>query len=261
MHVKSEELLYVLLWTAETLSRPTWRNLAGSFEGWAYRNGLLRQLQRLEKRHWLESHPGRSGDRMHRLTEAGRLQALGGRDPDARWRRHWDGRWRLVIFDVPETRRRTRNRLRHYLQCRGFGYLQNSVWITPDPVHEERALLAHGPVDVESLILLEAHPCAGESDTEIVTGAWDFADINSRYAKHQEILSRRPVGRVGTKVAAKVFHRWLREEREAWKGVMERDPLLPESLWPPGYAGREAWRRRWKVMTEAGKQLRDFIPP
>jgi len=60
----------------------------------------------------------------------------------------------LVLFDVPEARRSTRNKLRLYLQDRGFGYLQNSVWITPDPVAEQRALLADGPVDVESLILL-----------------------------------------------------------------------------------------------------------
>ena len=51
---KTEELLYLVLWACETLSRPTWRNLTESFEGWAYRRGLLRQLQRLEKQQLLE---------------------------------------------------------------------------------------------------------------------------------------------------------------------------------------------------------------
>jgi len=54
MRAKTEELLYFLLWTAETISRPTWRNMTGSFEGWAYRKGLFRQLQRLENQQWLE---------------------------------------------------------------------------------------------------------------------------------------------------------------------------------------------------------------
>ena len=112
---KTEELLYLVLWACETLSRPTWRNLTESFEGWAYRRGLLRQLQRLEKQQLLERQAD-PRDRLHRLTEAGRLQALGGRDPEASWKRHWDGRWRLVLFDVPEARSSARNKLRRYLQ-------------------------------------------------------------------------------------------------------------------------------------------------
>ena len=31
-----------------------------------------------------------------RLTDEGRLQALGGRDSEERWGRRWDGKWRLV---------------------------------------------------------------------------------------------------------------------------------------------------------------------
>ena len=56
--------------------------------------------------------------------------------------------------------------------CSGVnsGYLHNSVWITPDSPAEERQILVDGNINVESLILLEARPCAGETDAEIV--AW-----------------------------------------------------------------------------------------
>jgi len=248
----------MLLWTCETISRPTFRNLTESFEGWAYRNGFLRQLHRLEGQHLLERQPKGPGDRLHRLTQRGRLHALGGRDPVAQWKRKWDGRWRLVLFDVPESRRAVRDKLRRYLHMRGFGYLQNSVWVTPDPVSEERALLAGGPVNVESLILLEARPCAGETNAEIVAGAWDFAKINRRYAAHRQVLARRPRGHLESKAAAAMFHRWLREERLAWLNAIELDPLLPLSLLPFEYAGTNAWRDRVKVMTEAGKRMRAF---
>jgi phenylacetic acid degradation operon negative regulatory protein len=258
MRAKTEELLHFLLWTAETVSRPTWRNLTSSFEGWAYRHGLDRQLRRLVKQQLLKRVSGPGGDRMYRLTETGRIQALGGRDPKACWARQWDGRWRLILFDVPEARHSLRTRLRRYLQKRGFGYLQNSVWITPDPVTEQRAILADGPVDVESLILLEARPCTGESDAQIVAGAWDFVTINERYAKHQKILARRPRGRASSEIGAKAIHHWLREEREAWMGALWHDPLLPDSLLPDGYGGRHAWEARLAVMREVGTQMRDF---
>src|SRR6266513_1066496 len=45
--------------------------------------------------------PNSPDDRLYRLTAQGRLHALGGRDPQEQWARPWDGRWRLVLFDVP----------------------------------------------------------------------------------------------------------------------------------------------------------------
>ena len=93
MKAKTEELLYHLLCVAETVARPTFRNLTESFEGWAYRNGFHQQLAALAKAQWIESQGDRPVDRIHRLTEAGRLLALGGRDPVTRWKRRWDGRW------------------------------------------------------------------------------------------------------------------------------------------------------------------------
>jgi len=41
----------------------------------------------------------------------------------------WDGRWRIVIFDIPEQRRVIRNLLRRNLKKWGFTHLQKSVWI------------------------------------------------------------------------------------------------------------------------------------
>jgi phenylacetic acid degradation operon negative regulatory protein len=163
-----------------------------------------------------------------------------------------------VVYDVPEAYHVARDKIRRYLRARGFGCLQNSTWITPDPVKDERLMLAEGPVDVESLILLEARPCAGETDPQIVAGAWDFVAINRRYALHQKVLARRPRRHLKTKAAATVFYNWLREERNVWLEAVQGDPLLPLCLLPREYTGREAWGGRLQVMAEIGEQLRSF---
>lgn len=49
----------------------------------------------------------------------------------------WDGKWRLVIFDVPETKRDVRDRLRRALSKLGLGILQASVWISPNDIKDE----------------------------------------------------------------------------------------------------------------------------
>jgi phenylacetic acid degradation operon negative regulatory protein len=258
MDAKTEEFLYLLSWTAEMITCPTFRNLTESFEGWAYRRGFLRQLQRLEQQKLLERQAREPGERLLRLTDNGRLIALGGRDPSKQWSRRWDGKWRMVLFDVPQARSKVRNKLRRYLKNRGFGCLQLSAWISPDPVEEERLLLAREDIDAGSLIFLEARPCGGENDSDIVASAWDFEEVNRRYNVHLELLAKRPKGELRTKSAAAIFHRWLREEHQAWLDAVQFDPLLPECLLPSEYLGRKVWRDRIQVMSEAGNQMRSF---
>jgi len=43
----------------------------------------------------------------------------------------WDGFWRLIVFDIPETERQGRDALRKVLQHFGFYSLQKSVFIYP----------------------------------------------------------------------------------------------------------------------------------
>lgn len=252
---KTEELLYFLLWSCDQLSRPTWRNLTDSFEGWAYRKGFLRQLHSLERAGFLEAQAREDDGRTHRLTAMGRRQALGGRDPAACWRRAWDHRWRLVLFDVPLGQDVARNRLRRYLRERGFGYLQNSVWITPHPLTGERQALAREKVNVEALLFLEARPAAGETDAEIVAGAWDFDAINERYTRYLRILAALPAGGPDREAAARSFRRWAGQEREAWWEAVALDPLLPEMLLPPGYLGKQAWEARCHAQARVARQL------
>jgi phenylacetic acid degradation operon negative regulatory protein len=260
MKPKTEEFLNLLLWSADILARPTFRNLTDSYEIWASRNGLLKQVSRLERRQFLERDAAAPDDRLYRLTTQGRLHVLGGRDPETQWARPWDGQWRIVLFDVPTNQNTQRQQLRRHLRDKGFGCLQQSVWISPDPLAQEREIPGGGRINVESLILLEGRPCAGESDAEIVAGAWDFERINRRYATHLKVLKDRPGGALRNDAAAKALLRWAAAEREAWLDAVTHDPLLPGRFLPAEYLGQQAWRTRLEVLRDASRQLRTFTP-
>jgi len=53
----------------------------------------------------------------------------------------WDGKWRVIIFDIREKRRSVRYRLRTLLVGAGMVRLQDSVWVHPYPCDELIALL------------------------------------------------------------------------------------------------------------------------
>ncbi|MCL5666400.1 MAG: CRISPR-associated endonuclease Cas2 [Patescibacteria group bacterium] len=49
----------------------------------------------------------------------------------------WDGKWRIVVFDIPEESKAKRNLLRWLLKKNGYNKLQASVYINPYPLNRE----------------------------------------------------------------------------------------------------------------------------
>ena len=45
--------------------------------------------------------------------------------------RKWDHKWRVLIFDIPERRKKVRGQIRNTLASIGFKRLQDSVWVYP----------------------------------------------------------------------------------------------------------------------------------
>lgn len=68
-----------------------------------------------------------------RLTNQGEsvLRTLEARERVMQKPRHWDRKWRVLIFDIPEYRKGMRDKIRNTLQSIGFVHLQHSVWIYP----------------------------------------------------------------------------------------------------------------------------------
>lgn len=58
-----------------------------------------------------------------------------------RRRSRWDGRFRIVMFDIPERRRGTRIALRRHMRQFGFLRIQDSVWAYPYDCEDLLALL------------------------------------------------------------------------------------------------------------------------
>jgi DNA-binding transcriptional regulator PaaX len=68
----------------------------------------------------------------------------------------WDGRWRLVLFDIPEELRESRYQIRRLLKELGFRQLQLSVWLHPMPVLDGFKAIREAYGIEEHLLLIEA---------------------------------------------------------------------------------------------------------
>lgn len=63
-----------------------------------------------------------------KLTDEGRIQALW--EKVSQMEQEWDGKWRIVAFDIPEIHNLTRDLFRRRLKDLNFKMLQKSIWFS-----------------------------------------------------------------------------------------------------------------------------------
>ena len=98
------------------------------------RYAIARSLKGLQESGLIETH--HSGQQSYsRLTPDGKRKAhsLKLENESVLFDPTWDGKWRIVMLDLPEDRKSERDGLRYLLKKAGFVMLKNSVWISPHP--------------------------------------------------------------------------------------------------------------------------------
>jgi phenylacetic acid degradation operon negative regulatory protein len=159
--------------------------------------------------------------------------------------RHWDGRWTLLTFSVPETRRADRHALRTRLGWFGFGPLRSGLWVSTStedisPALAELDLLEHADV-------FRAEAFMWTDPTRIAREAWDLPELAAGYDR---FLRRWTDGARGAHGEFDELSRRIHLGAE-WLLLIRRDPVLPVALLPAGWPGVRAaalfraLRRQW----------------
>jgi phenylacetic acid degradation operon negative regulatory protein len=251
-HTQSNDWLGLFLWTLDILMNPNTRNLLESFESWNYRNRLRYDLKQLRRSGMIECHRARAKPHWQ-LAEQGRIAAMGGIDPALRWSRKWDGRWRLLLFDLPARQTKLRLNLWRWLRRHRFGYLQQSVWIIPDSIRAAAIPLRQFKLTPESLTVIEGAPVPPDTNEDIVNSAWDFGLINRNFTAVIKLaIAGRKFAQSGKPIE---MRKWLADERATWLEAIASDPLLPEALLPKDYLGQQALRERQITFSLLGRAL------
>lgn len=96
-----------------------------------------RSIRQLSKEKLIEEKLLPDGSSKLILTADGKKQArslsLLGNSINFKKPKSWDGKWRIVLFDIPEKDRLFRTVLREHLYALKFLKLQNSVFVSPYP--------------------------------------------------------------------------------------------------------------------------------
>jgi phenylacetic acid degradation operon negative regulatory protein len=208
-------------------------------------------VTRLRKEGWLDAE--RQGrETVYSLTDAAWEMLDQGRERIfGRVTEPWDGRWHMVIYQVAETSRGTREQLRKQLAWRGFGPLSPGVWLSPhDRSEQVRSAFADDPA--VTIDVFSSRSAGQAADRDIAARAWDLPGLDGEYA--ELLLTYEP--RLSTYRAGELHGAAALVERMTlvhdYRQIPFRDPDLPYELLPADWVGREAH----EVFLEAHSLLR-----
>lgn len=202
-------------------------------------------LSRMSRKGWLErcrsgrhSFYSQTSKLLALLEEGARRIFYPRQDP-------WEGRWYLLTYSIPESKRDLRRNLRNRLLWLGFGALHQATWISPRDLRPEvneivDSLNIHAHVE-----LFTAEHCGFSSDEEIVARCWNLKELNDYYGDFiahydpafQECQAQLMTGD-GLKLSDCFVQRFMLVHE--YRSSLYVDPNLPPELLPDDWLGHRA---------------------
>ncbi len=145
----------------------------------------------------------------------------------------WDGKWRIISYEIPEKKRELRDRLRREMQGWGLGPWHRSFWLTPHPILGTLKSLTSQKEEEAYIQAFEADHAFGDRQI-LIEKVWGKSNLDKSYRelfkKWHEILSTQEEK---TEKLKKVVSEYV--------GILRQDPGLPKELIGDSWIGFEGW--------------------
>jgi phenylacetic acid degradation operon negative regulatory protein len=189
------------------------------------------------------------------LTEAGRDVIPAYFRPETYWNRRWNGIWYLLVYDVPEVDRKYRNVLRQFLKRMRMGCLQQSVWVTPEDIRPDFDDLSKAASIDAFAFMFEAKTVLGLPCHRVVEEAWNLERLYCLQDHYCTVMQNNIDLLEQEAWCIEELGELVRRAVDGYHGVFSEDPLLPLSLYPSGYRGKEAVSLNRRLFELLEKQL------
>lgn len=199
-------------------------------------------LSRMKKQSWLD---GRRNGKNSYYGPTPRLTKLIDDGQDRILQRritHWDQRWDIVLYTIPETDRARRDHLRSKLEWLGYGQFSPGCWLSPHRINHAilPALDETREVTSDEIEMFHATTLGLGRDEAIARRCWPLEALNADY---EEFHNRRNAQLAALRKqnvsdqAAFIERVYLIAE---YRRFPFRDPDLPTELLPRNWIGRSA---------------------
>ncbi len=156
----------------------------------------------------------------------------------------WDGKWRMLMYTIPEGKRQIRDELRKELLWSGFGSFSNGCWISPNNLEKEVDFLIE-KYEIQSYVDFFVSDYKGPQENKmLVEKSWPLEEIEEKYQEfittyskkyivHQSVVNK------GEMSDAECFVERTNLVHE-YRKFLFTDPGLPKELLPEVWSGNHA---------------------
>lgn len=223
-------------------------------------------VSRIMKQGWLQSEK-RGNRSYYYLTKRGeiRIEEAAGRifklNPH-----EWDGRWRMLMYTIPEEKRQIRDELRKELLWSGFGTFSNSCWISPNDLEKEVNVLIE-KYDIQPYVDFFISEYKGPTENRmLVEKSWPLEEIEGKYEAFIAIYSKKftihkKMMETGEMMPAQCFVERTNLVHE-YRKFLFTDPALPKELLPKVWIGNDAtflFEQYYKLLAQPASMFFESI--
>lgn len=177
-------------------------------------------IAKLKKYGWI-TRINTNDDILYKITEKGEKAADKILAP-LKHTGNWDGRWRLVMFDIPESKRDVRDKLRRSLSNLGMGILQASVWISPNDIRKDVTEITER-LDLGTTLKFFEVTRNSTLDKTIIETSWNLPELEDTY-KSYILRSERILKSIDKDPNVRFTTKKLILE---YATILQKDPILP----------------------------------
>lgn len=178
----------------------------------------------------------------------------------------WDGKWRILMYTIPEDKRQLRDDLRKELLWSGFGSFSSGCWISPNDLEKQINRLVE-KYDIDEYVDFFISEYKGPKENQsLVEKSWQLEEIENKYEEfiekyskqfivHQSIISR------GEMSDADCFVERTNLVHE-YRKFLFIDPGLPKELLPSKWNGNHAallFSQYYQVLAEPASRFFESV--
>lgn len=201
-------------------------------------------ISRMNKQGWIQSQ--KQGNKsFYSLTERGKNRIEEAAERIFKFKPHsWDGKWRILMYTIPEEKRNLRDELRQELIWSGFGSMYNSCWLSPNPLEKQvHDMIEKYEIQEYVNFFISEYDGPGEKQA-LVQKCWDLEEINEKYDffmreySQKYIIAKNKIDK-GEMTDGQCFVERTILVHE-YRKFLFVDPGLPEELLPEKWLGDSA---------------------
>ncbi|KQL33610.1 MULTISPECIES: phenylacetic acid degradation operon negative regulatory protein PaaX [Bacillaceae] len=156
----------------------------------------------------------------------------------------WDGKWRMLMYTIPEEKRQVRDELRKELLWSGFGSFSSGCWISPNNLEKEVEFLIEKYGIQNYVDFFVAEYKGPQANRALVEKSWPLQEIEGKYQDFISTYSKQYIIHQSMMNDGRMSDAECFVERtnlvHEYRKFLFSDPGLPKELLPEIWSGNHA---------------------